>query len=104
MIASYFAEIEYLIAEEALPYILIADDHNKRNLVGWILPQQFLSFLIDEGPRRVVVETDQFNDLALSVLDERGEFDVLVDTEVDLRGICVTCSGLLCLEMGFDDF
>ena len=86
MIASYFAEIEYLIAEEALPYILIPNHHNKRNLIGRILSQQFLSFLIDEGPGGVMIKTDQFNNLALSVFNERGEFDVLVDAEVNLSG------------------
>ena len=86
MVAPYLAEVEYLIAEEALPCILVANHHHKGDLVGRILPQQLLSFLIDEGARGVVVQADQFDDLALPVLDERGEFDVFVDAEVDLRG------------------
>lgn len=86
MIAAYFAEIEHLIAEEALADILVADHHHKRNLVGGILPQQLLPLLIHEGPEGVVVETDQFDDLALPVLDEGCELDVFVDAEVDLRG------------------
>lgn len=104
MIAAYFAEIEHLIAEEALADILVAHHHHEGNLVGGVLSQQLLALLIDEGPGGVVVETDQLDDLALPVLDEGGELDVLVDAEVDLRGKDGTCSGLLCLEMGLDDF
>ena len=64
----------------------------------------FLALPTDEGAGGVAVETDQFDDLALAVPDEGGEFDVFVDAEVGLRGERGTCSGLLCLEMGLEDF
>lgn len=104
MVAAYFAEVEHLIAEEALAHVLVAHHHHEGDFVGGILPQQLLPLLVDEGPGGVMVETDQFDDLALPVLDEGGELDVFVDAEVGLRGEGRTCSGLLCLEMGLEDF
>lgn len=91
MISPDFAEIEYLIAEEALADVLVARHHDEGNLVGSILPQQFLPVLVDEGVGRLAINSDEFNHPPLLALQVRTQFDAVVDPQMRLHIQRHTC-------------
>lgn len=95
MVATNFTKVEHLIAEETFARTTITRHHHESHLVTRILPQQSLPLLSYEGMSGRHIQGYKFDHSALFLTQEWGQFDGVVNAEMELNRVVGTCWGLL---------